>query len=46
MLKLHKGYSIPSSIGVAKKLMQQYVGPFQIVKKVSWLAYKLDVSSD
>lgn len=34
MLKLHKGYSIPSSVGVTKKLIQQYVGPFQIVERV------------
>ncbi len=43
MLKLYKGYLIPSSIGVTKKLTQQYVGLFQIIEKVSWLAYKLDV---
>ena len=28
MLKLHKGYSILSSVGVTKKLTHQYVGPF------------------
>ncbi len=28
MLKLHKGYSILSSVGVTKMLTQQYVGPF------------------
>lgn len=28
MLKFHKGYSIPFSVGVTKKLTQQYVGPF------------------
>ena len=28
MLRLHKGYSIPSSAGVTKKLTQKYVGPF------------------
>ena len=41
MLKLHKGYLIPSSISVTKKLTQQYIGPFQIIEKVGWLAYKL-----
>ena len=46
MLKLHKGYSIPSSVGVTKKLTQQYVGPFQIVERVGWLAYRLEVPSD
>ena len=46
MLKLHKGYSIPSSVGVTRKLTQQYVGPFRILEKVSRLAYKLDVPND
>ncbi len=46
MLKIYKGYLIPSSIGVTKKLTQQYVGPFQIIKKVGQLAYRLDVPSD
>ena len=31
MLQLHKGYSIPATVGVTKKLTQQYVGPFRIV---------------
>ena len=43
MLKLHKGYFIPSSAGITKKLTQQYVGPFHILGKVSRLAYKLNV---
>lgn len=43
MLKLHKGYSILSSLGVTKKLTQQYVGPFQVLERVGCLAYKLDV---
>lgn len=34
MFKLHKGYSIPNSVSMTKKLTQQYVNPFQIVKKV------------
>lgn len=46
MLKLHKGYSIPSSVGVIKKLTQQYVGPFRIVGKIGRLAYKLEVPSN
>lgn len=28
MIKLYKGYIIPLSIGVMKKLTEQYVGPF------------------
>lgn len=46
MLRLHKGYSIPSSVRVTKKLTQQYVGPFQIKEKVGRLAYRLEVPSD
>lgn len=46
MLRLHKGYNIPATAGVTKKLTQQYVGPFRIVEKVGRLAYKLDVTPD
>lgn len=46
MLKLHKSYSILSSVGITKRLIQQYVGLFQIVEKVGRLAYKLKLSSD
>ncbi len=46
ILKLHKDYSIPFSVKITKKLTQQYIGPFQIIKKVGRLAYKLDVPSD
>lgn len=34
MFKLHKGYSILFSVSVTKKLTQQYVGSFKIVKKI------------
>ena len=46
MLKLYKGYSISSSVGVTKKLTQKYVGLFQIIEKIGRLAYKLEVPSD
>ena len=46
MLKLHKEYSILFSAGVIKKFTQQYVGPFRVLEKVGWLAYKLDVLFD
>lgn len=46
MLKLHKGYLIPSSIEVTKKLPQRYVGLFLIVESVGRLAYKLEVPND
>ena len=46
MLRLHKSYSIPSLLRVIKKLIQQYVGPFQDLERVDRLAYKLDVPHD
>lgn len=46
MLKLHKDYSISFFVGITKKLIQQYVNPFQIIEKIGWLAYKLKVLSD
>ena len=46
MLRLHKGYSIPSSAGVTKKLTQQYVGPFRIKERVGRLAYRLEIPND
>ncbi len=38
ILRLHKGYSIHATLGITKKLAQQYVGPFQIESKVGRLA--------
>ena len=46
MLKLHKGYSILLSVGVTKKLTQQYVGLFRNLEKIGRLAYKLEVPND
>ena len=46
ILKLHKGYSILSSAGITKKLTQQYVGSFRILKKVGRLVYRLEVPLD
>ena len=43
MLRLHKGYSIPTAAVVTKKLTQQYVRPFRIVEKVGRLAYRLNI---
>lgn len=43
MLRLYKGYFIPSLLGITKKLIQQYVRSFQILERVCRLAYKLDV---
>lgn len=46
MLQLYKGYSIPTTTGITKKLTQQYVGPFHIMEKVDHLAYRLNVPSN
>ena len=43
MLRLHKGYKIPSTLGVTTKLTQQYLGPFKVVERFGKLAYKLAV---
>jgi len=39
-IRLHKGYNIPAA---HRKLGQQRVGPFEVVKKVRRLAYQLDI---
>lgn len=46
MLWLHKRYSIPSALGVTKKLTQQYISPFLILEIIGCLAYKLDILAD
>lgn len=43
ILWLHKQYSIPTTVGVTKKLTQQYVGSFRIMQKIASLAYRLDI---
>ncbi len=43
LLCLHKGYSIASTLGVTKKLTQQYVRSFRVLEKVGRPAYRLDV---
>lgn len=43
LLRLHKGYKIPFTLGVTKKLTQHYVGPFQVLERVGRPAYKLDI---
>ncbi len=44
-IKLHHGYNIPSTNVLGKELSQQYVGPFQILEKISCLAYRLGLSN-
>lgn len=43
LLRLHRGYSIPSTEELGKKLSQQFVGPFKVLKKIGTLAYQLDI---
>ena len=43
LLKLHKGYSIPLTLGITKKLTQQYVGLFGVMERVGRLTYRLDI---
>lgn len=46
MLRPYEGYLIFFSIRVIRKLIQQYVGLFQVKEKVSQLIYRLNVPSD
>ena len=46
LLRLHKGYSIPATLGITTKLAQQYVGPFEVIERVGRLAYRLKVPED
>ena len=41
LLRLHKGYNIPSTKVLGRKLSQQYAGPFKVLAKVGNLAYRL-----
>ena len=43
LLRLHKGYSIPSTIKITTKLAQQYVGPFRVIERIGRLAYCLEI---
>ena len=43
-LRLYKGYNIFINATITRKLEQQYVEPFKILKKIEHLAYKLNLS--
>lgn len=45
LLKLHKGYNIPSAALLGRKIGQQYAGPFKILEKIGQLAYRLKLPS-
>lgn len=45
LLRLHKGYTIPSTVGITTKVAQQFVGPFRVIEKIGRLAYKLRIPS-
>ncbi len=46
LLRLHKGYDIPATKTIGKKLSQQYVGPFRVLERIGRLAYRLEVPDD
>ena len=45
LVRLYKGYLIPSTMKITTKLAQQYVGPFLVIERVGCLAYYLEISS-
>lgn len=44
-IRLHRGYEIPITKVLGRKLSQQYVGPFKITDRIGRLAYRLDIPS-
>lgn len=46
LLRLHKGYLIPSTLGITKKLTQQYVEPFWMLERIGKLVYQLDIPAN
>lgn len=45
LIRLHRGYDIPSTAVLGPKLSQQYTGPFKVTERVGRLAYRLDLPS-
>ena len=45
LLRLHRGYEIPSTARYESKYSQQYVDPFKILKRIGRLAYRLEIPS-
>ena len=46
LLRLHKGFKIPSTLEVTKRVTQHYLGPLQVLEHVGRLPYKLDIPED
>jgi len=44
-IKLHKGYEIPTTRMLGRKLSQQFAGPFRITERIGRLAYRLETPS-
>lgn len=42
LLRLHRGYRLPLSRNLPRKLQSQFVGPFRVVERVGRSAYRLD----
>ena len=43
MLRLYYSYDIPANNVLGKKIRQQYIGSFKVVKRIRRLAYRLDI---
>ena len=43
LIRLHRGYDIPSTAVLGPKLSQQFAGPFKILEKVGRLTYRLEL---
>ena len=46
LIKLHHDYNISFNLNIIKKLTQQFVRSFKVIKKIDNLAYQLNTSAD
>ena len=42
-LRLHWGYTVPSSKLLLIKIQRQFVGPFKVLERIGKLAYRSDI---